>query len=56
MAMLLLLGVWALYFGLARKCVRARATGTKAGQRYSRQMPDTVPTNWIEEYEAENDV
>lgn len=57
MAMLLLLGVWALYFWLARKCLRMRATGIKAGQRHSRtRIPDTVPSKWIEEYEADNDV
>jgi hypothetical protein len=57
MAMLLLLGMWVLYFWLARRCLRMSAAGIKARQRRPRvQIPDTVPSKWIEAYRAENDV
>jgi hypothetical protein len=57
MAMLFLLGVWAFYFLLARKCLRTSATGIKAGQHHPRvEIPDTVPSKWIEACGAENDI
>ena len=56
MAILCLLGVWALYIWLVQKCVRS-AGGIKAGDRNAQrvQVPDTVPSEWIEAYRSEND-
>ncbi len=63
MAMLCFLGMWALYFWLARICLRgsvatARAKGrTTSDARDSASrggVPDTVPAEWIEAYRAEN--
>ncbi len=56
MAILCFLGVWALYIWLVQKCIRS-AAGIKAGDRNAQrvQIPDTVPSEWIEAYKAEND-
>ena len=59
MAILCFLGIWVLYLWLVRKCVRR--AGVHAGDRNARQrrprvqIPDNVPSEWIEAYRAEND-
>jgi hypothetical protein len=64
MAILCLLGLWTLYFWLVQKCVRRSFAGMKAWDRNAIEarrrrlrvhIPETVPTEWIEEYKAEND-
>lgn len=63
MAILCLLAIWTFYFCLARKCLRRSVAGIKAGdgnvearlRRPRVQIPDTVPSEWIEAYRAEND-
>ena len=61
MVMLFLLGMWALYFWLARKCPRKSTAGARAERGKARQrpprvrIPDTVPSEWMEAYGAENE-
>jgi len=60
MTILCFLGVWALYIWVVQKCIRS-AAGIKAGDRNAQQrrlpvqIPDTVPSEWIEAYRAGND-
>ncbi len=60
MAILCFLGAWVLYIWVVQKCIRS-AAGIKAGDRNVQQrrprvqVPDTVPSEWIEAYRAEND-
>ncbi len=56
MAILCLVGVWVVYIWLVQKCIRS-AAGIKAGYRNAPRVhiPDTVPSEWIEAYKAEND-
>jgi hypothetical protein len=60
MAILGFLAVWTFYFWLVQKCLRRSVAGIKAGVRNERpprvQIADTVPSEWIEAYRAENDV
>jgi hypothetical protein len=61
MAILCFFGMWALYIWLVQTCLRRSAAGIRAGgcnaqQRRPRvQIPDTVPSEWIEAHRAEND-
>ena len=63
MAVLFLLGMWVLYFCLARTCLRMSTAVIKAGDRNVEarlrrprvQIPDTVPSEWVETYRAEKD-
>jgi len=52
MAMLCFFGILPLYIWLARKCIRMSAAGIKTARV---EIPDTVPSEWIEAYKAEND-
>jgi len=60
MAILGFLAMWAFYIWLAQKCLRRSVAGVKAGDGSARQrrprvrIPDTVPSEWIEAYRAEN--
>ena len=63
MVILWFLGVWVFYIWLAQKCIRS-AAGNKAKdckvieswESLPRvEIPDTVPSEWIEAYKAEND-
>jgi hypothetical protein len=63
MVILCFFGVWVLYIWLVQKCIRS-AAGIKAGDRCETddqerlrrvQIPDAVPSEWIEAYRAEND-
>ena len=62
MAILCFLAVWGFYFWLVQKCLRRSVAGIKTGDRNDRprrprvQIPDTVPSEWIEAYRSENDV
>ena len=52
MAILCFLGSWVLYIWVVQKFIRS-AAGVKAKEHV--QIPDTVPSEWIEAYRAEND-
>ncbi len=62
MAILFFLGMWAIYFWLARICIRksvaVKATGRRTTEAPARSpgmdVPDTVPAEWVEAYRAEN--
>jgi hypothetical protein len=63
MAILCFLGFWVLYIWLVQKCIRSAAR-IKVGDRKDIEtrkssprvkIPDTVPSEWIEAYKAEND-
>ncbi len=64
MAILCLLAIWTFYFWVVQKYLRRSVAGIKAGdlnvesriRRPRVQIPDTVPSEWIEAYGAENDV
>jgi hypothetical protein len=64
MAILGFLAIWAFYFWLVHKLLRRSVAGIKAGgrndiearlRRSRVQIPDTVPSEWIDAYRAEND-
>jgi hypothetical protein len=61
MVILCFLAIWTFYFWLVQKCLRRSVAGIKAGDRNARQrrprvqIPDTVPSEWVEVYRAEND-
>lgn len=64
MAILGFLALWTFYCWLVHKCIRRSVAGIKAGDRNdiearlrrSRvQIPDAVPSEWIDAYRAEND-
>ena len=64
MAILGFLAIWAFYFWLVQKFLRRSVAGIKAGDRCEAdtreslrrvEIPDTVPSEWIEAYRAEND-
>jgi|NGEPerStandDraft_6_1074524.scaffolds.fasta_scaffold605666_1 hypothetical protein len=64
MAILCFLAMWTFYFWLVQKCLRRSVAGMKAGDRNDTEarirrprmeIPDTVPSEWIEAYRAEND-
>ncbi len=52
MAMLCFFGILPLYIWLVRKCIRTSVDGIKAPRV---EIPDTVPSEWIKAYKAEND-
>jgi hypothetical protein len=52
MAILCFLAMWTFYFWLVQKCLRRSVAGMKAPRV---EIPDTVPSEWIEAYRAEND-
>ncbi len=63
MAMLCFLGMWALYFWLARICLRGSVATSRAKDRTTIEaggsasrggIPDTVPAEWIEAYRSES--
>lgn len=63
MAMLFLFGIWALYLLIARKCLRMPKVGTRAGVRHGTEhwdtphveIPNAVPSEWVETYRMGND-
>lgn len=64
MAILCFLGMWALYIWLVQKCVlgSVAAIGAKDRNDFGArggllhvEIPDSVPSEWIEGYRAEND-
>jgi hypothetical protein len=61
MAVLCLLAIWTFYFWLVQKCLRRSVAGIKTVEQTTPQrrplgqIPDTVPSEWIELYQAEND-
>lgn len=64
MVILGFLAIWTFYFWLVQKCLRRSVAGIKAGEHKDNetwdgsprvQIPDTVPSEWIEAYRAEND-
>ena len=62
MAILCLLAIWTFYFWLVQRCLRRSVAGIRGGDRRSRQLrprvqiPDTVPSEWIEAYRREIDL
>ena len=64
LAILCLLAIWTFYFWVVQKYLRRSVAGIKTGdltveprlRRPRVQIPDTVPSEWIEAYGAENDV
>jgi hypothetical protein len=61
MVILCFLAIWTFYFWLVQKCIRRSVAGIKVGDCNARQcrprvqIPDTVPSEWVEAYRAEND-
>jgi hypothetical protein len=64
MAILGFLAISTFYFWLVQKCIRRSVAGIKAEGRCETdtrksfprvEVPNTVPSEWIEAYRAEND-
>lgn len=64
MAILCFLGIWVLYAWLVQKCIRLAARIKTKDDKVIESwegltrvvIPDTVPSEWIDAYKAENDV
>lgn len=59
MAIMCLWAIWAFYIWLVQRCLRRSVVGMKIGGHIDRRthdrVPDTVPSEWIKAYGAQND-